>query len=197
MGWTFSHRDKGESNVEFFQHTFGNGYTILDGATVSSTFYAAVRQPDGLVSAAVILTKWVPRDEYNFGYKDMDESMGPGEYRCPARILDLLSPTDQLYGPVRYTEAEGWEGPAGSPTGARAWADKWRAECRAELAKRGQVRKGTRIRIPYINSVYKVWEITDLRRNRFFPVSEAGETITWGPAHRIPWWRNSNYEVVT
>lgn len=210
MGWLFYRRDKGESNVEHFQKAFGSNYEIIDGATVAGTFYAAARErATGLVSCAVILTRWIPNDHYNFGYKDMSESMGPGKNRCPARILDLLSPTDELYGPSLTKQAcekhsncswkpdEEHVNQRDEPDGARAWADKWRADCRAEIEKRGRVTRGTRIRLPFIDSPYKVWEAADLRRNRFYPVSEAGETIVWGPPTRIPWWRNSSYEVVT
>jgi len=207
MGWLFYAREKGETNVAHFQEKMGEGYTILDGATVGGTFYAAVRDPRGLVSAVVVLTRWRPNDPYNFGYKDMDESMGPGEARCPARILDLLSPTDELYGPVlskqvcesHYDCSWGPNEPhvnqRSEPSGRRAAADEWRQWCRDYLAKQALVRRGTRIRLDNINSVYHVWEADDLRRNRFYPVSDAGETIVWGPPSRIPWWRSANFVV--
>ena len=47
-----------------------------------------------------------------FGYKGMDESMGPCEADCPAPILDLLTATD------------------------RPHAVEWRARCRANLTAR-------------------------------------------------------------
>jgi hypothetical protein len=34
---------------------------------------------------------------YNFGYKAIDESMGPCEISCPERILKLLTKTTQEY----------------------------------------------------------------------------------------------------
>ncbi len=46
------------------------------------------------VFAAVILLDYRPYDYYNFGYKDMDETMGPYETECPQRILELLTETD-------------------------------------------------------------------------------------------------------
>lgn len=209
MGWTFYHRDKGESNVAHFQKQFGQGYEIIDGATVGGTFYAAVRDPNGLVSAAVILTRWVPNDPYNFGYKDMTESMGPGEARCPARILDLLSPTIDLYGPVLYKQACdthydcSWDtskpphpGQHDEPSGAAAAANEWRGACRIYANLMSRIKRGTRIKLPTVDSPYKVWEVADLRRNRFYPVSEAGDTIVWGPPHRIPWWRSGIFEIV-
>lgn len=36
-------------------------------------------------------------DNCNFGYKDMEESIGPYYYNCPANILDLLTETKNEY----------------------------------------------------------------------------------------------------
>src|SRR3546814_16262107 len=81
----------------------------------------------GEIFATVCLVRWNPRakDGYIFGCKDMEESMGPCEADCPARILDLLTPTDKAY------------------------ARDWRTSCRAnpELRAR-QLADGDRIRLP-------------------------------------------------
>jgi hypothetical protein len=80
------------------------------------TYYAAVERvlADGnrSVSAVVCLVRYNPndRDGYVFGYKDMDEGMGPFESECPVAILDLLTPTE------------------------RPHALAWRARCRANIA---------------------------------------------------------------
>jgi hypothetical protein len=50
------------------------------------------------VVAFVFLLDYRPRDpDYDMGYKDMDESVGPYESECPERILKLLTSTDQEY----------------------------------------------------------------------------------------------------
>ncbi len=60
-------------------------------------YYAAVQaMTDGIgreVVAIVCLVRWNPRakDGYVFGYKSMDETMGPCEVACLEQILDLLS----------------------------------------------------------------------------------------------------------
>ena len=55
----------------------------------------------------------------------LEESMGPHEADCPARILDLLTPTDKDY------------------------AIDWRARCRANLERRSRkLADGDRIRFP-------------------------------------------------
>jgi len=92
---------------------------VLDTAIVGmKTAYAAVEtiKPDGEreVWCAIYLLKFYPNDKegYTFGYKDLTEHMGTGETSCPARILDLLTPTDH-------------EG-----------ANRFRAECRERIARR-------------------------------------------------------------
>src|SRR3546814_11745666 len=70
----------------------------------------------GEIFAIVCLVRWNPRakDGYIFGYKVMEESLGPCEADCPARILDLLTPPDKEY------------------------AREWRTRCRANLEFRAR-----------------------------------------------------------
>src|SRR5258708_14242702 len=51
----------------------------------------------------------------------MDEGCGPVEDRCPIRILDKLSPIDELF-------------TAG--TSSAQWASAWRDKCRARASKK-------------------------------------------------------------
>lgn len=130
MGWTFAHRDKGMSNREYLSREFGEGYEILADATIDrKVWYAAVRVPDGSVVGFVFLLQWAPRDYHNFGYKDMSEDMGPVECSAPAKVLDLLTPTEHEY------------------------ALDWRARCRANLAARAarpnlsNLQRGDKVRL--------------------------------------------------
>jgi hypothetical protein len=105
-----------------FSYTTPTGVTsrVLKSALVSfRTYYAAIEHlsPDGtrVVFAAVCLVDFGPgRTDpmRRFGYKDMDETVGPNEDSCPAGILDLLTPAEHKY------------------------ALDWRARCRARIAKR-------------------------------------------------------------
>ena len=61
----------------------------------------------GYTFAAVFLTT---RQGGGWGYKDMDETMGPNEAQAPLKLLDLLSPTTS------------------------EWALKWRQKCRDNAA---------------------------------------------------------------
>lgn len=169
MGWTFTHRERGTTDLDWFRRQFGTGYELIDGMTVGRTFYGAVRDEDGKVSAAVILINR-NRGEFNFGYKDMTEAMGPGEARCPERILDQLTPTDSEY------------------------ANEWRARCREHNARQAKVKVGTRIRLN-TNHGEEVFEVARLGKNLFYPVHD-GHTNTFALT-RIPWWRSSNFEVVS
>src|SRR3954469_10363647 len=94
MGWLFYHRPKGESDLDHFREKYTGQYRLIDGATKNNVFYgAALDTKRGTVEAAVILIRRC-RGEFNFGYKDMVESMGPVEAECPERILDMLSPVE-------------------------------------------------------------------------------------------------------
>lgn len=69
--------------------------SVVKSSMVGKVYYGAVRDDrTDEVFAMVILTD-VCRASYSweFGYKDMDESMIPCYYDCPVSILNLLSPT--------------------------------------------------------------------------------------------------------
>lgn len=94
------------------------------------TYYAAAQvMVDGIggeVFAIVCKVLWNPKSKTgeHFGYKDMDESMGPCEDSCPRHILDLLTPTD------------------------REHALDWRRRCRANLERRTRkLADGDRIKL--------------------------------------------------
>lgn len=110
MGWSYG--PKPDNVKEYFIKQFthsreGFSQKCLDIAIVNlKTVYAAIEQVDrdGIknVSAAIIAINFITKKEYGFkstefGYKDMDESMGCSQTECPERILKLLTPTDNEY----------------------------------------------------------------------------------------------------
>lgn len=113
MGWLVSYeklrRDETvdsrmRDNMRWDRHDAASGerHEIVASATVGSTWYAAVKhtRTDGTFQtfALVCLTsKGSKKAGDGFGYKDMTEDMGPVECACPARILDLLTPTASEY----------------------------------------------------------------------------------------------------
>lgn len=115
MGWTYTHR--GNTPIkQFLAETINcenehGKWIVQDIAVVKMrTAYMAVEiirrskatgqldMASRKVVAFVFLLDYRPRQpDYDMGYKDMDESMGPCESECPERILQLLSPTDHEY----------------------------------------------------------------------------------------------------
>ena len=76
----------------------GDNFEVLKSAMVGSTYYAAVRaKRNNEVFATVVLTHTNMSDYWNFSYKDMDETCGPCESKCPMSILKLLTETDSEY----------------------------------------------------------------------------------------------------
>lgn len=129
MGTTCTNKPAGMSIKDFF---INHGvlrwednllYTrrVLETAYKMPAFYAAVEQVnketgERQVWAAVIKVTQT-RGEFGFCYKDMDETMGPYYYDCPAKILDLLTPTESEY------------------------ANEWRARCRRNLEAAAERKK--------------------------------------------------------
>lgn len=118
MGWLFYStpaciRDE-IARICTWENDDGRGYPVLISKQ-GSTWCAAVRsepaggrREDGLdgtgsfetdatggyTFGAVFLTR---RSGSEWGYKDMDETMGPNESGAPVKLLDLLSPTTSEY----------------------------------------------------------------------------------------------------
>lgn len=125
MGWTWYNAgyykngkiDRKAEMDEKFNWTEGERkVSVLKSVMRGSVYYAAVRSQNesngtDKTVAVVCLTSTNMKDYTNFGYKDMDETMGPGPSNCPKSILDLLTPTDS------------------------EWANEWRDRCRKNLER--------------------------------------------------------------
>ena len=143
MGWMFMTRAgmgghasaKAYLDAQFtYERKAADGTTralrILASSCLRNRVWYAAAEPStdgsaGPVFALVCLVRWNPRDRegYFFGYKDMDETMGPCEAECPQRILDLIGPTDNEH------------------------ANDWRRRCRDNLQRRARpIEHGMRIR---------------------------------------------------
>jgi hypothetical protein len=103
MGWLYMQSLGGFKNPKaYLDNQFTCGvYKVLKSALCGMrTYYAAVKNhKDGSIFAVVCLVRYNKRaaDGYIFGYKDMDETMGPCEAECPQAILELLTATDSEY----------------------------------------------------------------------------------------------------
>ena len=127
MGWLYMQSLGGHCGPRQYldaQFTFerdGLSSRVLRSALVGvRVYYAAVEHfgAQGREAFGVVcLVRYNRRDRegYIFGYKSMDEGMGPNESDCPEAILDLLTPTDRPY------------------------AVAWRERCRANAAARSRL----------------------------------------------------------
>ncbi|MFD1192845.1 DUF6927 domain-containing protein [Phenylobacterium conjunctum] len=124
MGWLYMRSLAGYATPKAYldaQFTYdrdtGCSRVLASSLVGRRTYYAAVEWITAASGARevwglVCLVRHNPRDREGlvFGYKDMSESMGPCESECPARILNLLTATENTY------------------------ALDWRARCRSNLA---------------------------------------------------------------
>ena len=188
MGSTSTYRAAGQTDDEYFYYSNGEApfrarHELLASASKripnaggydwNGVYYAALRdRKTGQVWCLVILMHRnnFAGDNYNFSYKEMDESMGPAESTCPDKILDLLSPTDDVY------------------------ANAWRDRCRAHnLRERVAPKAGAHIRLVTPLSFSDGVERALFRvgsRNRLQSLSDG----TWV---RLPNWKHYAYELVS
>lgn len=169
MGWFYGHKPVGESVAAYMAREFPSIEFLETSVVKFHTFYAAYRRrddPTGRVWAMVSPIAFAPREHFNFGYKGSDESDGPYETDCPARIFSLLTPLS------------GDEG---------GYAAAWRERVRARLnQKRGRVTlsHGDRVQLvtPLSFGSYGVHDtftvIKDGRRVRFRMENGVGCQIT-------------------
>jgi len=98
MGWTSSHKDYGMTVDEFFEKEFeSTDFKFASkGALVNmSEYYRAVYIPSKKQYFALVCRVHFERDDYyNFSYKDMDESVNPYYYNCPARIMKIVEQSE-------------------------------------------------------------------------------------------------------
>ena len=108
MGWTETYWTKGTKVKDWFaeQYNYENDkvkQTVIDCALVARTeAFGAIEQViketgERRVNMAVVIMKFYNGYDYNFMYKDMDETFGPNICRCPKRLMKLLTPTDNEY----------------------------------------------------------------------------------------------------
>ena len=126
MGWTFmtaqhyTAAGKVDRKAECESLLNKKIYQVVKSAMVGATCYMAVKQlyaqqngrevpiptAQQPVFAVVVKTGSDAKNGYNFGYKMMDETVGPTDDNCPAGILNLLTaPQNQ-------------------------WAAEWRERCK-------------------------------------------------------------------
>ena len=90
MGWDSASNWHKPSDVstELLAEPMAKGCTLLDKAITSGGkhVWLAIQGPDGQTFVAMYL---IDKCGQYYGYKAMDEEMGPYFYDCPMRLLDL------------------------------------------------------------------------------------------------------------
>jgi hypothetical protein len=165
MGWTGGQLRKPFTALAAIEFDLGEDFAgrVIDTALIGRVVYAAVRSRDGEeVFGLVLLTE---RREGLLYTKAVSEDMGPAEDRCPARILDLLTPPSNEY------------------------ARQWRERCRARLAKPRPCRGQTVIfseRVKFTNG--------DELRTLIFEGGSRFRSPT-GRVYHISSWRERDYTL--
>ena len=198
MGWLYTAKPSYLTTAEFLKKEsmeWDNEKSKCEVLAMSVKFtvaYAAVRitykqpretkpddfvKPLSFVTAFVYLIRHVPKakDGYTFGYKDMDETVGPCEIDCPLHILNMLTPEDELYG-----------------EGKGEYARKWRASVREywERRQRSKLKDGDKIKLSYPltfgNNAFKEDTFIFRKGSTFLAVSA-------GMLCRITKWRDREF----
>lgn len=108
MGWTYFHKAKGMKSIDVMKREFGPEYEnkiVAASASLGAVHFVCkfhepnsevyVPDADGMVRAIIVIKiNNVPKakDGYNFGYKDMSETMGPYGCECAPSIIEAASP---------------------------------------------------------------------------------------------------------
>jgi hypothetical protein len=130
MGWLFTsgqtrselihRRTKSWANEEA-----GLEAKCLEHCTVGNVLWTVWehRHRDGAVQRYIGCDLMAPQRGYGWGYKDMEESMGPCYYSCPLKYLDQVPEPDSRY------------------------AKEWRGKVRAYHAKRKALVIGATVKL--------------------------------------------------
>jgi hypothetical protein len=176
MGWLYQY-DPVENPVAYLTEKYNcdnerRTLQVLAAARVGSTVYMAIKSTDkasaaSYVFAAVILIS--NTQKHGFGYKDMDESMGPCQCDCPDRIMRLLTPISDLPNPGYAAD---W----------RARVEARKNTTRQQKQKRQSLRVGSTVTLPTPASFRGGFTASRFRVAYFWgrtPVFQAGDPPTF------------------
>jgi hypothetical protein len=176
MGWLYQY-DPVENPVAYLTEKYNcdnerRTLRVLAAARVGSTVYMAIKSTDkasaaSYVFAAVILIS--NTQKHGFGYKDMDESMGPCQCDCPDRIMRLLTPISDLPNPGYAAD---W----------RARVESRKNATRQQKQKRQSLRVGSIVTLPTPASFRGGFTASRFRVAYFWgrtPVFQAGDPPTF------------------
>lgn len=192
MGWMYTNKPKGQSTHGFFREAWNSAHNeVLDVGQVGwREAYAAVQASDAekadYIIGVAILIHYCSNSYYNFGYKDMTETMGPGISQCPERILRQLTPIRELE--LRKV----YEG------SSLEWAREWRRRCWRNLVlRKRKVPFGAWIKLPDPVALgYGSEKTCYLQRERYHRERNIFRSRE-GNLIRIRDWRTRRFKVVS
>ncbi len=202
MGWTYTHINRGEAYKNLKDiYTMENERIksevlrcFLKGFT---TFYAAVKYTyketgKSFVYAGVCKTHF-GRGQWNFGYKEMEEFMGPSESDCPETIMKMLTPLDEIAEIENYDKTK---------DGSYTFAKRWRENCWQLINGKKQLVNGAIVKaktpIPFRDgSKIDTFEVKrDRKRVRFLSFNvETGKASPYG-WYKLSKWAMADLEVI-
>ena len=154
MGWDFGEKPQNvkqylNDNLTWSTEEYSN--RVLDSAIVSMADYYAVCErtyTNGRIEhwMAVSMIRFTRDSMYNFGKKDMTESMLPCITRCPQKLLNMI---DEL-SPIETGE---------DGQSSKGYAAKWRLKCRSYHAQRAlarTVKHGYKVKFSALEGFYEV-----------------------------------------
>lgn len=184
MGWLYTEYDKKLSHKERREemdkvYTWESDERVvrpLASTIKGNVYYGAIETihketgERNVVCAIDLLGSYKEGFWYWYGYKDMDETMGVnGCYDCPAKILDLLTPTDS------------------------EWANEWRQKCREQAGKPklSALPVGTVIEFasPFDCSACEAGDIVRLEKKC--------RTVNWATGRKTYNWTDGHYRWKT
>jgi hypothetical protein len=185
---TWANRSSSQSTREFYAEILDDadkGHQVIDVASVgiNGEVYIALATPEG-VRAYVAFQKWnrFYYENYNYRLHSETEWHLDQSWRCPKRILDVLSPVELLYPDDKQREQ----------------AAKWRQRSYDELAKkkaRPKVSKGDTIQFDYELYFRKSKEKHDtfvwLYGSHFRLPTQEGHA-----RYILPNWRDRNWKII-
>lgn len=116
MGWSIGWNSKAELVDYLLKGCTQGDMKLLDKAMVGGTLYALCQRGEHRFIGVFLIKGYRERGGTEWGYKGMDESMGPCEATCPER---LLAQSNDMSG----------------------YAVEWRARCRAARKAKGGGKK--------------------------------------------------------
>lgn len=132
MGWTSTNKPSWLTTTEYIKQEW-EGYAEVLGIAIKNrnTAYLAVKQDSGAVIAIIYLLRY-SNSYHNLSYKSMSEFCGPNEVQCPEKILNLLTPLEEV---AKLEDRD-----INSDT--YKWAKEWREKCRKSIEYSKALSKG-------------------------------------------------------